>query len=153
MTTKARLFLILPLASLFLVLGCRRGNPNAPVSVTGKVSYKGQPVTAGTLVFHTDSNAAYPGTINSDGTYAAHQIPSGPMVVTIETESANPGRKMATYGGGKGKGMLGPMPEGRTASSGGAYVKIPSKYADKKTSPLKVTLTDGKQTHDFELTD
>jgi hypothetical protein len=48
--------------------------------------------------------------------------------------------------------MVSPGPRGLAAGTG-EYVQIPKKYGDKKTSPLKVELTKGKNTKDLELTD
>jgi len=49
--------------------------------------------------------------------------------------------------------MRSPGPRDVAAGTGGIYVPIPKKYGDKKTSPLKVELTKGKNTKDLELTD
>jgi hypothetical protein len=83
------------------------------------------------------------------------------MVVTIETETANPNARKADYAKGKEganpsdyeKKMreMGKIPSG--PSNAGPYVKIPAKYADKSTSDLKRTLTKGDNHLDFDLTD
>jgi hypothetical protein len=49
--------------------------------------------------------------------------------------------------------MTSPKPEGARGGGGGTYVKIPSKYALPKTSPLRTTLKKGKNTYDIDLTD
>jgi hypothetical protein len=156
------------LAALLLV-GCKPTNPNAPARVTGRVTYNGNPVTGGTIHFHSADGASIPIGIGPDGTYRAFDIPDGDMVVTVETESINPEKKPQEYRGAnasgpkygpkavvmpKGKGNSGgPKPEESGASAETTYMKIPAKYADKATSGLTVTLKKGDQTHDIKLTD
>ena len=144
---------------LGLLAGCGAAvNPNAPATVSGKVTYKGTLLTAGNLAFHT-GDSMYPASIGSDGAYLGRDFPIGEMTVTVETESLNPAAKAAQpYPGqsqaGKDKTdiMMRPRPAEVKAVEAG-YVKIPAKYADKSKSGLTVKLTAGKQTKDFELTD
>lgn len=159
MTLTNRFALLLPLG-LFLVSGCSSKGPVSGLS--GNVKYKGTPVTAGTITFTAkaegrDAGGTYFAAINSDGTYSTSQLPDGEFGVAIETESANPNRPtMDQYGGrGKGKMKASPAPDdaGPAAAAKGGYVKIPPKYSNPKTSGLSVTLTGGKNTQDFELTD
>jgi hypothetical protein len=80
-------------------------------------------------------------------------MPSGDMVVTVETESANKNKKVLGAYGAKMSKMMGPIPESARSLPQVKYIKIPARYADPKTSPLKVTLKDGKNNIDFDLTD
>ena len=153
MTTKARLFLASPLF-LSLALGCGSGNVNTSANVSGKVTYHDQPVTNGIVTFQPkDGGPLLTCPIAPDGTYTASNLPVGDMVATIETESVNPANPKPVYGP-KDANPTSPMPSGG-ASGGpvGAYVKIPAKYNDLKKPLLPVTLTAGKQTKDFPLTD
>src|SRR4029077_5027008 len=102
MTPKVRLAMLLPM-SLVLALGCSKGNPNIPASISGKVTYKGAPVTGGNIVFVNAQQSRYNAGILPDGTYSATDMPEGPMEVAIETESLNPNLKMPTYGQPQGK--------------------------------------------------
>jgi hypothetical protein len=157
--TSRRLSLVAPLF-LVLVLGCDKGNPNAPASVNGKVKYKDNLVTAGTVTFHpSEGGAFFRCIIKPDGTYSQTDLTTGDMVVTIETDSANKDRTMPTYGGGRGKLGQGqpqqaqsPVPKG-ARQDGGEYVRIPKKYAKKELSGLTRKVEKGKNTFDFELTD
>ena len=156
--TNGRLLLTLPL-SLVLAFGCQKSS-NAPAKLSGKVTYKGNPVTGGQMMFYTKDAGAYPATIAEDGMYSVSDVPTGEMTVTIDTETLNPKGKTAPADYGKsdprsgGKKMGGGfIPEGANTGGKGQYVKIPAKYADRKKSPLTVTLTAGKQTHDFDLPD
>lgn len=157
MTLRAR-HPILAAALTALLIGCQSGNSNTPSSIHGKVTYKGAPVTAGTITFFAKEGGMYPRPLNADGTYDVSSLPAGEMAVTVETESANTNAKMPTYGrpGKDSKSpMIGPVPEGAPTpgTGGGAYVKIPSKYATKELSGLTVTLVRGGQEKDFDLTD
>jgi hypothetical protein len=161
MTRTGRLFLLSPLL-LVLVFGCKASS--TPARVAGKFTYKGNPVPAGSVTFHMPEGGIFSYPLNSDGTFSGSDLPAGEMVVTVETESANPkGRSVQYKGRGQGKEggdpsvymkkmkEMGKVPEG--AANAGEYVKIPLKYARKETSPLKVTLTRGKNDCNFELTD
>jgi hypothetical protein len=160
---------LIPVLPLFLVLalGCS-GNKNAPSTVSGKITYKGEQVTKGTVTFHPAEGPPYPIAIGSDGTYSMTDVPTGDMVVTVETESAKQ-QTMPTYGGrmgkqaeaeankGEAKGRMGPGGGSPAPSDfqqgGGKYTKIPDKYSKKETSPLKTNLTRGKNTFDIPLED
>ena len=154
--TKGRLFFVLPFF-LVLALGCGGSNRSAPASLSGKVTYKGSPVTAGMLTLYTNEAGVYSASLGADGTFSASDLPAGDAVVTVDTESANPNRKVPQYGDKRGgdKGATSPPPEGvqTGGAAKGSYVKIPAKYSDKSKSGLTVTLTKGKNQKDFELTD
>jgi hypothetical protein len=153
MLNKGRLFPALAL--LVFMVGCTAKNPNAPASVTGKVTYKDKVLTAGTVTYYTKAGVYGPAAININGTYTISDLPAGDAEVTVETESANKSTPKPSYGGkkgGAGSGMS-PAPPGYTPPPTGEYVKIPAKYAAQGTSPLKATLTAGKQTKDFTITD
>jgi hypothetical protein len=150
-------------------LGCSRRNIAAPASVHGKVTYHAQPVPAGHVFFHPTSGTGFTSMLlDKEGEYAGRDLPLGEYVVTFETESANPS---ASHGGNarmqasRYTKELGDMNKlmmehmGRHDSPAaakepkGAYVKIPKRYTDQKTSPHNATLGPGDQKKDFELTD
>jgi len=162
MTLPRRFVLLLPLL-VVIAFGCGRSNKRDPSIASGKVTYKGQEVSAGTITFHPVSQKEGGGfgfPLGPDG-YTAVSLPAEEMVVTVETESANPKTPKPTYGQGGQKGgqndyrqkmqEKGVVPE--ASGSSGTYVKIPKKYDDKKTSPLRATLTPGKNNLPFELKD
>jgi len=155
MPTRYRLLVAFCFGLSFL-LGCKGGKPN-PAKVSGKVSYKGAPVTGGTVVFYSQDGSVHSCPLSPDGTYEGIQYPVGDYDVTVETESINPNIKQMEYTGGRGapgKGsMKSPMPEGRQPVSTGVYVKIPAKYSKKGTSGLKAALAPGQNTKDFDLTE
>jgi hypothetical protein len=171
---KLRIFAIL-FVVVAVIAGCQEsGNPNAPAKVMGKVTYKGTPVTAGTLTFHGKDGSINNCDISPDGTYSVSNFPEGEMTVTINNELYNPNRKQVDYKGGaggagaagmykkaaagpaggtnKGKAEMSPTPEGATGLAG-AYVKLPAKYAKKETSDIKVTLVKGENKKDIDFVD
>jgi hypothetical protein len=116
-------------------------------SVTGKVTYKGQPLPGGTVVFHPAKGKPAAGTIQADGTYAIQGVPPGLVVVTIETESVKAGPD-------KGPKLKPPAKDKEPTPGGGKaarYVAIPRLYGDVKTSPLRLTVQAGKQVFDIVL--
>jgi hypothetical protein len=122
------------------------------------VDYNGAPVPGGNISFHTEKGPAYTSSIGRDGTYEIVDLPAGLMVVSVETETANPNKKSIAYGGTKGSKMYAERmaAEGRGGAAkqpAEAYRKIPGKYANPKTSPLSVTLEAGRQVHNFVLAD
>src|SRR5262245_31768086 len=174
MLSKGRLLAALCLAcSLLVSAGCKKSNPLAPARISGKVTYAGAPIPGGTVIFHTADGGSIPANIAADGSYGT-ELGVGEVIVTIETESVNPARKVPTYdertaGGGSALAkMYGKSGGGGTGSSKNKagnsmpetsappvnnYVKIPPRYADKNKSGLTLTLVKGDQKKDFDLTD
>jgi hemoglobin len=93
-------------------------------TVSGKVTYKGKPLPAGTVAFHSKDGKAISTKLSEDGTYAAEKVPAGEYNLAVETDSAKGSPK---------------------------YVAIPAKYADPKTSGLTYTVKKGKQQFDIAL--
>jgi hypothetical protein len=142
-----RRFLLSLTLALLLIAGCSGKRSQNTANLSGKLSYKDQPIKAGVMQIYTEQGL-YSATINPDGTYTATQLPPGKATVTIETESINPNKPV--YGGGKyevKKSKAEKEPEALE------YVKIPLKYRQENTSDLKIELKPGKNTHDFNLTD
>jgi hypothetical protein len=145
--------------SLVLISGCSRSNPSAPSNISGTVTYKGSPVSGGSITFKSPDLGFYSSALGEDGSYQIIDMPTGPMVVTVETESINPNRKKIEYGGGKGdkqyaERMMMEKKMGAPIGQGNAkYVKIPAKYNDANTSPLNITIERGSQSKTFDLTD
>ncbi len=172
---RARLIALLPVL-LLVAYGCG-GNKAAPAGVSGKVTYQGKPVTGGQISFIPDgSGSPYTSQIKSDGTYQVTDVPSGECTVTIEALPDPNKAKGPAYGQGqmedaakaaeKAKsehkdksGMQMPAAGGSpvpgAAGSGpqGQYMKLPEKYADPKTSGLKMSIKKGSNTKDWDLTD
>lgn len=139
---------------VLLLSGCTKGG-STPSTLSGTVSYNGTPVKGGNIDLHVKEGGVYHTAINPNGTYSISSLPSGEMAVAIDTESLNPQKKKPVYGAGQGGAQVqSPRPDDAPAETPkGDYVKIPSKYADPKTSTLKIDVIKGKNVQDFKLTD
>ncbi len=154
---------VLGLGTLFVfMVGCNDGVANAPCNVSGKVTYKGAPVTGGNLTFWCKEGGSYSASLDASGKYTTANLPAGDAVVSVETETTNPNRKTENYSGGNNKVgqsdsgapkkmTASPIPE-YAKKSVITYVKIPAKYG-KKDSPLTTTLKPGSNKADFDLVD
>jgi hypothetical protein len=152
-------FLLVWIAFFFIsVSGCSKTSSSSSGSnVSGKISFKGAPVTGGTISLHPKKGGgvAYPGTIKGDGSFSINGVPlSGEVVVTVETESIKESGVGKLAAEMKERGVDKATMEQMLAASkkGGAsiYVEIPAKYSDPQTSPLTVTLNEGSE-NKFDL--
>jgi hypothetical protein len=134
--------------------GCARKKKTA--TVKGRVSYRGAPVTGGTMNFYpADGGNNVLTTIRPDGSYLLADAPVGELKVTVETESVKGFRGGTPY----------QMPQDLKPPPGQApripefdpgkvpiYVKVPEKFADPSTSGLTITVKAGKpQVRDIDL--
>lgn len=131
--------------SLIFVWGCgSKGSKGA--TLTGKVMYKDQPLTGGSITLHSADGKGkqYKTAIAPEGTYAIGEITPGQWVVTIETESIR-GQTGVSY----------KAPPGETAPDMGVklakYVPIPKSYGNPNSTPLQVKVKRGKNKQDFKL--
>lgn len=130
--------------SLIFVCGCG-GKSARTTALSGKVMYKDQPLTGGTIqVLSTDGKDKINAMISPEGTYSVSGVAPGELIVTIETESIR-GQTGVSY----------QAPPGRTAPDMGVklakYVPIPKSYSDPRSTPLRVTLKSGSNKKDFNL--
>lgn len=134
-TTGIRFHLPRTAASAWLVVamtiaGCSQApaGPKDRGVVTGVVTFDGQPLPGGVLNFQsTERPVGAMIMIKSGGTYATDRAPLGENVVTVETASLQFG-------------------------NAAAFVRIPLKYSDPKTSGFVVDVKPGMNEHvDFVL--
>lgn len=144
---------------LLLVLGgCGGSSAGVHAKVSGKITYKGQPIKGGKMLFVTADGTGYPATINSDGTYSATDLPTGEMIITVETESLKKSKGTGGASEQRYTQMQGSMKApadraGGTPNNDELYVKIPVKYATSSTSTLTFTMKSGRNVVSFDLTD
>ena len=89
---------ILMISAMFLV-GCGSGPRTASANLSGKVLLNGEPVTGGTLAFHTADSGAYSAQIDEQGNYRAVDLPVGEVTVTVDNHYLDPSIKSQTYSG------------------------------------------------------
>jgi hypothetical protein len=135
------------LCSALLLVGCGAQTGN----LSGKVTYKGNPVKGGTVIFMTaDTTKVVRANIEDNGNYSAKGLPVGEMIILVESAWTPPkipgGAKTAPPAGQK-------PPEGHPEAKAGAKgsTLIPARYSDPKQTDLKVTVKGGDQQHDVPL--
>ncbi len=122
--------------------GCGGSDPERPETtpVRGTVSYKGSPVTKGTITFQSDQGHTATGEIGPDGTYSLSTFGPGDGAVPghhrvmIVSNTADPGLIPGSSPGYKPPQDL-----------------VPKKYANLQSSGLEATVTKGGEPIDFPL--
>ncbi len=158
---RGRICLLTATLGFCLLAGAGCGSKEGTVS--GKVTLKGQPLPMGVIAFTVpgkSGDVVRSGGINN-GEYRVEKIPPGEATVTVVT-GVNPA-KFANHPlmpGGMG-GFKVPKGGAASVSTAPAFhadeskfniVAVPPKYRNTKESPLKCTVSGGKQTQDFDLT-
>ena len=124
------------LATLILASGCN----DMGAEVTGKVTFKGQPLRAGRVTFHHPDR---PGrnviaTIREDGTYHAYAVPVGQVKVTVQPLPPR------SKGSPRGQLHTGVKKADRVPP-------VPVQYTDPATTDLICPVRRGTQIFDIEL--
>jgi hypothetical protein len=124
----------------FVIAACGAAGPEMG-AVSGRVTYKGNPVSKGNVAFIPTDVARPPssGTINADGTYS--------LATADGRSGAQLGEyKVAVTGTDDPNQDIPGMPLSTKS-------QIPKKYADADKSDLKATVKSGSNTHNIELVD
>jgi hypothetical protein len=130
--TAVRRLPIVALAALLAATGC-----TSRTTVTGKVTFKGKPVTWGTVTVIASDDIQYAGQINPDGTYSIAGVPTGPAKFAVSSpnpDGTSRGGPAAANGGAGDRGDAGEAPPSPPA---GTWSRLPEKYSD----PLQSGLT------------
>ena len=133
------LFTLLILAAFSWGCGSESERP-ATFPVQGKVSYKGQPVTKGTVTFESDGGQTATGEIQPDGTYKLSSFAKddgalpGHHKVMVIANDADP-----TLMPGSSPGYKPPKD------------LVPKKYSQFDTSGLEATVAKDKTSYEFDL--
>ena len=147
------------------------GCSKPPATVTGIVTYKGKPLTSGSVSFFCDQDQAVKNSkIDSDGNYKLTNVPPGRAkiaVVSAPEVKVPIGMSMSaeSMGGPAGEKYVGnpALKTGKSSSTAKTsstakkkasepkYVKIPESYSDPEKSGLAYTVKSGKNTHDIDL--
>jgi hypothetical protein len=119
-------------AAVLLVVGC--GTAEKPIDVSGKVTFKGEPVAEGSVQFIEDrTGRGAEVNLGPDGTYKVSLFAGEYKVVVTPP-----------YVVDESSGM--PNPYYKKVKN------IPAKYHSTETSGLAATVGPGKAAHDFNLT-
>ncbi len=122
-----------------------------PETVTGRVVYRGQPVTVGQVSFLGADGVPVCGDIDPDGSYRVDHVPLGEAAVAV---TATPPRDPP-----KPPKVVGKLPDGRPKVESRpdpthrpkAPAAVPAKYADARTSGLRLTVHAGPNRFDIDL--
>jgi hypothetical protein len=141
----ARWFLQLVLLGLFglALLGCSR--PKGTVS--GTVTYKGEPVPAGMVAFFGPGDQVASAPLRPDGTYEASGVPLGEVKVTVTTPPPGPSAEQLA----KNPMVQERNKDGNVIRPAEKTVTVPAKYSRPGTSGLGLTVTEGSQPYDIPL--
>ena len=143
-------------AAAFLILMTGAGCGENTATVTGRVTYDGQPVTSGSVVFYGDDGRVDSGLLDANGKYIVTRAPIGPVKVAVMAS------KEVKTSGGKGATPAGPpLGKGKMKKASGVDAKpepetvlkstIPERYSDPQKSGLVYTVGSGKQVIDIDL--
>ena len=135
------------------IAACQGGSTS---ELTGKVTFKGAPLTTGEVIVKSDSGLEVSGGISADGSYSIKNAPRGMLKVKIVCmdEKASTEYFLAVAGRGKGepRGPDGKVrPKGSPILEMSAFSKIPAKYAEYETSGQTIEVKDAKVQKDIPL--
>jgi hypothetical protein len=131
---------------LLLLAGCA-GSKNAKVTLSGKVTYKDQPVNNASLLLYPAAGPAdaepLPIPVGDDGTFQAADVPPGEYKVVVRAAQVPPGvaDKMMRGGGGdpEAQEKMKKMREGMKST-----IPYPAKYKDLAKTPLTLSVKKGE---------
>jgi hypothetical protein len=116
--------------------------------VAGKVTFRGQPVTAGTVRVQGPDNLIHDGAIQADGSYAVSAVPVGPARLLVHVVDPELEKFMQAVGK-RHLGQTGaspPRPPNPAKRS-----RVPARYDDFDTSGLRLEVKPGTNPYDIAL--
>ena len=118
-------------------VGCGAGRTTA----SGKVTFRGKPVTSGTVMLVAADKQIYLGPIQPDGTYSVPAVPVGPVAIGVSSPDPNDVEVR-----GKGSGTIGARPTSRKGDKAlpEGWFPLPDKYADPNGSGLSGEVKSGR---------
>ncbi len=136
-----------PLVALLTLLAAGCGP--ATTTVTGTVTYRGQPVTGGSVILYCEDRQIARGIIGVDGRYEIPNVPCGTAAVTVQSHPRQPeGLRLPQQ---LPPSVDGPVPPSGPPAGPGPAVVIPPRYALPEESGLSVTVGRDRLTYDIDL--
>jgi len=136
-----RLRLVVLLFAVVVALsGC--SGPKRLASLTGKVTYKGKPVSVGAIYFHGQAGELAMGNLTEDGSFVATDLPVGEVRVSLKVQ--DPGVYAQQLKGPQSLDKAKPK-------EGDKVTSIPNNFSDPATSGLVYTLTPSTTTLDVAI--
>jgi hypothetical protein len=134
---------------LLSLLGC----DGKTGEISGTVTYRGQPLPYGTLLFYCSDQQIISRLISPDGTYEAGGIPTGPVRIAIRTyPPIPPGYQIPQrLPPSRDAPNLGRAPSNGTSGNKAKLVKIPGKYSNPDESGLALEVNEGQQSFKIDL--
>jgi hypothetical protein len=139
-----------------LLGGCNNGPKYVPVS--GRVTFKGKPVTTGVIMFYPENGRPSVGSIAEDGTYSLDSPTPGALIgdhkVTIESTKVHPGSTTEAPKSVEEEMAMAKKgyPPGRWLVAGKLDWLVPEKYSRRETSTLTAKVEDKTNVIDFDIT-
>jgi hypothetical protein len=146
-SSVSRLLAVVAAGLLLGGAGCARFG-----AVSGKVYYRGKPLTGGMVHFYGPHGSVETSPIAADGGYTVRRVPAGPAKVAVSTPAVGyinihggkppvvPGEKTPPHDSGHPSMPLPP-----------AVTVIPTRYADPEQSGLTFEVQPGDQEHDVRI--
>ncbi len=142
-----------PLVVALFVVGFTGGltGCNRPAgSVTGKVTFQGRPLSAGTVILYCENRQIFHGLIGPNGTYTISNVPPGQVRVTVRTLSHQ--RELWHPTKQKMPVVNGPVyPAFDPSKKGSKKTIIPARYELPEESGLSVVVVGGETVFDIDL--
>jgi hypothetical protein len=139
------------LCLLAVLVGCAPGRKKSG-EVSGKVTYKSNPVNDAALLLHPSGGAGAPLTVpvDAEGNFRILDMPKGTYKVVVEGTAGNAAPfDLKSVPPAKQAEMKAKMDK----MKGPTTIPFPNKYKDVKTTDLSITITDQPQTVNLELKD
>jgi len=136
----------LVLSCLLPYAGCGKGRP-ATMQVSGRVTYQGQPVPEGSIMFHPEKGRPALGSIGPDGSYTLTTFDQGDGAAPGKYRVTIDARAAAANAPRSFQEELG----GNSPTSIGVKWLAPEKYSRLETSNLTAEVKPGQNVINFDL--
>ncbi|MFL5329947.1 MAG: hypothetical protein ACJ8C4_13665 [Gemmataceae bacterium] len=134
----------LRLGFFFLIVGCL-GCGSSTATVSGKVSYHGQPVLSGVVICLGPDGLAHTSVIQTDGTYLIDGVSQGKNKIGVT--SPDPLKARSIHGSSKkSKDKL-----AATSAERASWFPLPASVGDPDKSGLACEVTTSKTEFDIEI--